>query len=125
MTQVNTAKLKASNRQAGRKIGGTVAIFIFLAFLGLFMVFPIYLTIIMSIKPVEELFVFPPKLYVLRPTLDNFSDMFETLHQNRVPFSRYVFNSIFVTATVTICQCVFASMAAFVLAKCRFPGSKI
>ena len=56
MTQVNTAKLKASNRQAGRKIGGTVAIFIFLAFLGLFMVFPIYLTIIMSIKPVEELF---------------------------------------------------------------------
>ena len=125
MTQVNTAKLKASNRQAGRKIGGTVAIFIFLAFLGLFMVFPIYLTIIMSIKPVEELFVFPPKLYVLRPTLDNFSDMFETLHQNRVPFSRYVFNSIFVTATVTICQCVFASMAAFVLAKCKFPGSKI
>ena len=125
MTQVNTAKLKASNRQAGRKIGGTVAIFIFLAFLGLFMVFPIYLTIIMSIKPVEELFVFPPKLYVLRPTLDNFSDMFETLHQNRVPFSRYVFNSIFVTATVTICQCVFASMAAFVLAKCRFPGSKL
>lgn len=125
MTQVNTAKLKTSNRQAGRKIGGTVAIFIFLAFLGLFMVFPIYLTIIMSIKPVEELFVFPPKLYVLRPTLDNFSDMFETLHQNRVPFSRYVFNSIFVTATVTICQCVFASMAAFVLAKCRFPGSKI
>jgi len=125
MTQVNTAKLKASNRQAGRKIGGTVAIFIFLAFLGLFMVFPIYLTIIMSIKPVEELFVFPPKLYVLRPTLDNFSDMFETLHQNRVPFSRYVFNSIFVTATVTICQCVFASMAAFVLAKCKFPGSKL
>lgn len=125
MTQVNTAKLKASNRQAGRKIGGTVAIFLFLAFLGLFMVFPIYLTIIMSIKPVEELFVFPPKLYVLRPTLDNFSDMFETLHQNRVPFSRYVFNSIFVTATVTICQCVFASMAAFVLAKCKFPGSKL
>lgn len=125
MTQVNTAKLKTSNRQAGRKIGGTVAIFIFLAFLGLFMVFPIYLTIIMSIKPVEELFVFPPKLYVLRPTLDNFSDMFETLHQNRVPFSRYVFNSIFVTATVTICQCVFASMAAFVLAKCKFPGSKL
>jgi ABC-type glycerol-3-phosphate transport system permease component len=51
--------------------------------------------------------------------------MFATLHQNRVPFSRYVFNSIFVTATVTIAQCVFASMAAFVLAKCRFPGSRI
>ena len=118
-------KLKASNKQAGKKIGGTVAIFLFLTILGLFMVLPIYLTIVMSIKPVEELFIFPPKLYSIRPTFDNFKEMFGALHQNRVPFSRYVFNSIFVTATVTIAQCIFASMAAFVLAKCRFPGSKV
>ena len=124
MAQVNTMKLKASNRQAGRKYGGSVVIFLFLALLGLFMFLPIYLTVIMSIKPVEELFIFPPKLYAIRPTLDNFSDMFRVLHQNRVPFSRYVFNSIFVTVTVTVLQCVFSSMAAFVLAKCRFPGSK-
>lgn len=118
-------KLKASNKQAGKKIGGTVAIFLFLTILGLFMVLPIYLTIVMSIKPVEELFIFPPKLYAIRPTFDNFKEMFGALHQNRVPFSRYVFNSIFVTATVTISQCIFASMAAFVLAKCHFPGSKV
>ena len=118
-------KLKASNKQAGKKIGGTVAIFLFLTILGLFMVLPIYLTIVMSIKLVEELFIFPPKLYAIRPTFDNFKEMFGALHQNRVPFSRYVFNSIFVTATVTIAQCIFASMAAFVLAKCRFPGSKV
>lgn len=125
MAHVNTAKLKASNKQAGKKVGGTIAIFAFLTILGLFMVLPIYLTVVMSIKPVEELFIFPPKLYAIRPTLDNFSEMFADLNQNRVPFSRYVFNSIFVTATVTIAQCIFASMAAFVLAKCRFPGSKI
>ncbi|MBQ8348152.1 MAG: carbohydrate ABC transporter permease [Ruminococcus sp.] len=125
MAQVNTAKLKASNKQAGRKVGGTIAIFVFLTILGLFMVLPIYLTVVMSIKPVEELFIFPPKLYAMRPTLDNFSEMFADLNQNRVPFSRYVFNSIFVTVTVTVAQCIFASMAAFVLAKCRFPGSKI
>lgn len=125
MAQVNTAKLKASNKQAGKKVGGTIAIFAFLTILGLFMVLPIYLTVVMSIKPVEELFIFPPKLYAIRPTLDNFSEMFADLNQNRVPFSRYVFNSIFVTATVTIAQYIFASMAAFVLAKCRFPGSKI
>lgn len=124
MTQINTAKLKASNKQAGRKIGGTVGIFVFLTVLGLFMVLPIYLTIVMSIKPVEELFIFPPKLYAIRPTFDNFRDMFAELKQNRVPFSRYVFNSVAVTVSVTVLQCVFASMAAFVLAKCRFPGSK-
>lgn len=124
-TMVNTDKLRATNKQAGRKLGGTIAIFLFLTLLGLFMLFPIYLTIVMSIKPVEELFIFPPRLYAISPTLDNFKDMFAALHQNRVPFSRYVFNSIFITVTVTVLQCIFASMAAFVLAKCRFPGNKI
>ena len=124
MPQVNTAKLKASNRQAGRKIGGTIAIFSVLLVVGAFMLFPIYLTVVMSVKPVEELFIFPPKLYAMRPTLDNFSDMFDALNSNRVPFSRYVFNSVAVTVSVTVLQCIFCSMAAFVLAKCRFPGSK-
>ncbi len=118
-------KLRASSGPAGRKYGGTAASFLLLTVLGLFMVFPIYLTVVMAIKPVEELFVFPPKLYAVRPTLDNFRDMFAAVRQNRVPFSRYVFNSVFVTVSVTAAQCVFASMAAFVLAKCRFPGCRI
>ncbi|MBO4877326.1 MAG: carbohydrate ABC transporter permease [Ruminococcus sp.] len=125
MATVNTDRLRASNRQAGRRIGGTVAIFIFLFVLGAFMVLPIYLTFVMSIKPVEELFIFPPKLYAIRPTLDNFRDMFRALNSNRVPFSRYVFNSVAVTVSVTVLQCIFSSMAAFVLAKCHFPGSKL
>lgn len=110
---------------AGRKKSGTVIIFLFLAVLGLFMFFPVYLTLIMSVKPVEELFVFPPKLYTLRPTLKNFSDMSEVIRQNRVPFSRYIFNSLTVTVSITFLQSVIISMAAFVLAKCRFAGSKI
>lgn len=125
MTKADTLKLKASNRWAGRKKGGTMAVFFFLLITGIFMVMPIYLTVVMSVKPVEELFVFPPKLYAVRPTLDNFRDMFDSLNSNRVPFSRYVFNSLFVTVTITVLQCIFASMAAFVLAKCRFPGSKL
>lgn len=117
-------KLKGTNRQAGGKKGGTIAIGLFLFILGLFMLLPIYLTVVMSVKPVEELFIFPPQMYTLRPTLDNFSDMFEALRSNRVPFSRYVFNSVAVTVSVTVLQCVFSAMAAFVLAKCRFPASK-
>ena len=113
-----------SNKQAGKKAGGTVFIFILLFVLGAFMILPIYLTLVMSVKPVEELFVFPPKLYTLNPTLDNFKDMFDTLNEMWVPFSRYVFNSVFVTAAVTVSQCVFSAMAAFVLAKYKFPGSR-
>lgn len=125
MVQTDISRLKASNRQAGRKIGGTVGIFLFLTLLGIFMALPIYLMIVMSVKPTEELFVFPPKFWTLRPTLENFNDMFESVRRNRVPFSRYIFNSVFVTASVTFLQCVFVSMAAFVLAKCRFPGSRL
>ncbi|MBQ4465085.1 MAG: carbohydrate ABC transporter permease [Oscillospiraceae bacterium] len=114
--------VKGSNKAVGSRLAGTIGIFAFLLILGLFMLFPIYLMVIMSIKPVHELFIFPPKLYVLDPTLDNFRDMFQTLSEMWVPFSRYVFNSVFVTVCVTVAQCVFASMAAFVLAKCRIPG---
>lgn len=124
MSAVNISRMKASNKQAGKKAGGTVFIFILLFVLGVFMILPIYLTLVMSVKPVEELFVFPPKLYTLNPTLDNFKDMFDTLNEMWVPFSRYVFNSVFVTATVTVSQCVFSAMAAFVLAKYKFPGSR-
>lgn len=120
----STDKMKASNRQAGRKKGGTVVLAVFLSIMGLFMIMPIYLTIVMSIKPVEELFIFPPKLYAVNPTLDNFRDMFRVLKSSRVPFSRYLFNSAAVTVSVTVLQCITSSMAAFVLAKFRFPASR-
>lgn len=118
-------KVKGSSKRVGNQLFGTICIFVFLLLLGLFMAMPIYLAVIMSFKPVHELFIFPPKLYVVDPTLDNYRDMFATLSDMWVPFSRYVFNSAFVTVCVTVAQCVFASMAAFVLAKCRIPGSNV
>ena len=120
MTTIET--VKGSNKAVGNRLAGTIGIFAFLLILGIFMALPIYLAVVMSIKPVHELFVFPPKFYVIDPTLDNYRDMFETLSDMWVPFSRYLFNSVFVTVCVTVAQCVFASMAAFVLAKCRIPG---
>lgn len=118
-------KLKASNKRAGRKIGGLIVIFLFLLILGAFMVLPIWLMFVNSIKPVNEMFIFPPKWYTLNPTLENFKDTYRVLSAMWVPFSRYVFNSAFVTIAVTLLQCVFAAMAAFCLAKVRFPGNQL
>lgn len=118
-------KLKASSRRAGRKLGGSVMIFLFLLLLGAFMLLPIWLMVVNSIKPINEMFIFPPKWYTLNPTLDNFKDTYRVLSQMWVPFSRYVFNSIWVTVCVTVLQCIFASMAAFCLAKVKFPGNKL
>lgn len=111
-------------RTRGQK-SGSVFIFIFLITAGAFMLMPIYLTVVMAIKPVEEIFLFPPEMYTLHPTLDNFRDMFEVMNNSRVPFWRYIFNSFTVTLSVTVLQCIFSSMAAFVLAKFRFPASKL
>lgn len=108
-----------------RKRLGNIVIFIILAILALFMIMPVYLTVIMSVKPIQEMFIFPPKLYVTEPTLSNYTAMFRICSGERVPFSRYVFNSVFVTVAVTIMQVVFSSMAAFCLAKVKFPGAKL
>lgn len=97
---------------------------VLLIILAVIMFTPIYLAVVMAIKPTEELFVFPPKLYTLRPTLSNFSAMLESAGAGRVPFSRYLFNTIAVTFSVTFCQCICVPMGAFVLAKCRFSGQK-
>ena len=90
------------------------------------MVFPMYYSVIQSMKPVEELFVFPPKLYVLNPTTNNFSDMFKVAASSwQVPLSRYIFNSFFITIVICICNLFVCCCAAFVLAKCKFPGNKV
>lgn len=117
-------KLKASSGRAGRKHGGTVLIFLFLFVLGIFMALPVYLAVVMSLKPSQEWFIFPPKLYAMDPTLDNFREMFRAAGQLWVPFSRYAANSVLVTVSVTLAQCFTASMAAFVLAKGKFKGSR-
>lgn len=106
----------------GGSRGGDIAIFILLALVGIFMLFPIYFSFIQSIKPVEELFLFPPKMYVQRPTTQSFEDMLKVAGGMDVPFSRYVFNSVFVSVVVTVAQLLFASSAAYVLAKVKAPG---
>lgn len=117
--------MKASNKPVVKRRFGNILVFILLFAAALFMILPIYLTVIMSIKPVQEIFVFPPKLYVSEPTLSNYTNMFRICSDESVPFSRYVFNSIYVTAVVTIIQVIFSSMIAFCLAKVKFPGAKL
>ncbi len=105
-----------------RSAGGDTGITIMLTFLGLFMFIPMYYVVIQALKPLDELFMFPPRFYVIRPTLENFGDLFTLMSDSWVPFSRYIFNTVFITLTGTFGNLIFASMAAYALAKLRFPG---
>ncbi len=105
-----------------RSAGGDTGITIMLTLLGLFMFIPMYYVVIQSFKPLDELFMFPPKFYVVNPTIDNFTDLFTLMSDSWVPFSRYIFNTVFITICGTLGNLIFASMAAYSLAKLRFPG---
>ena len=105
-----------------RSAGGDTGITIMLALLGAFMFVPMYYVVIQSLKPLDELFMFPPRYYFIRPTLENFADLFTLMSDSWVPFSRYIFNTVFITICGTLGNLIFASMAAYSLAKLRFPG---
>lgn len=113
------------NRRVSRSRGGTLAILLLLFFLGCFMVLPLVYTVIQSLKPLDEIFIFPPRFWVKRPTLENFRSLGTLTSNLWVPFSRYLFNSLFVTIVDTGLQVVFASMAAYPLAKGDFPGKRL
>ena len=111
-------------RLSSRTLGGDMLIFIFLLALGAFMALPLIYVISNSLKPYGELFRFPPTFFVRRPTLENFKQMGDVLSNSWVPFSRYVVNSVFITAVGVILQIVFATCAAYALTKFDFPGRK-
>lgn len=120
---VDTVHVKKSKgKKINGSLGGDIAIFMLLGLLGLFMIFPLYYSIIQSFKPISELFVFPPKLYVLSPTTENFSNLFKVAGNLWVPFSRYVFNSVFITVVISVFHVIVVCCCAYCLSKCRFPG---
>jgi putative chitobiose transport system permease protein len=104
--------------------GGALVVLV-LGLLGAFMLLPLVYAFVSAFKPMDEIFLFPPRFFVARPTLDNFVQLSQVLANYWVPLSRYLFNSAFVTVAATVGNVIFASMAAYPLAKHRFPGRKL
>ena len=49
--------------------------------LSFFMILPVVYTFSSALKPLDELFQFPPRFLVQKPTLKNFTDLFLSIHQ--------------------------------------------
>lgn len=110
--------------RANRSIGGTVGLLIFIGIFAAFSLFPVLFMVGNSLKPMSELFKYPPAIWPSNPTGNNFLDLFEYANSSLVPFTRYLFN----TGIIVIIGCVghifLSAMAAFPLAKFRFKGNK-
>lgn len=111
-----------NKKKINRSIGGNIAMFLFLLLCGAFMILPLYYVIITAFKPLNELFIFPPRFYVSHPTFDSFITMVRLISGSRVPFSRYLFNSVVIAVLGTVLNIIIGAMGAFPLAKHKFKG---
>ena len=123
--QLAGIRLRRKRVKPNHSRAGDAMSFILLLGLGAFMALPLVLSISNSLKPLEELFVFPPRFLVNNPTFDNFHDVFVLMSQSWVSFSRYIFNTVFITVVGTVTHLLVASLCAFALAKHKFPGRKM
>jgi ABC-type glycerol-3-phosphate transport system permease component len=124
--QIKISKRKINKKKRlTRSRGGDAVIFMFLGICGVFSVLPLIYTVVNAFKPLNELFLFPPRFFVRHPTLDNFTTMIQLASNMWVPFTRYLFNSLFIAIFGTVAYIIIASLAAYPLAKHKFPGSAL
>ena len=115
-------KFKLIKPRAGRSLAGDIINFVFLCLFAAVMVLPMVYAISNAFKPLDELFVFPPRFFVRNPTLDNFKGISALFTETMVPISRYVSNTLFITVGGTVGSIFIASAAGYVLEKKSFPG---
>ena len=112
-------------KRDSRSTAGNLVIFIVLLVFGLYSALPLFLAILQSFKPINELFLYPPRFFVKNPTWDNFLSLFDIMSNSRVPFSRYIFNTVFISAAGTVGNVFICSLCAYPLAKHKTAGVKL
>lgn len=116
---------RAQYRKYTRSTLGSIGYFTLLILAGLFMVFPLFYCIITSIKPLDELLIFPPRFFVVRPTLANYRALPALLSNLQIPISRYAFNTLLITSVSTFISIIVGSMAAFTFSKSKIFERKL
>ena len=116
------AGYRGSNINPKRFERGQIKILLVLLPIAIVMAIPIIYIFCHAFKPMDELFAFPPKIFVSKPTWNNFRNLFKASQSSGIPMSRYVFNSFIVTFSVVFCSIIFSTMAAFALSKLKFKG---
>jgi ABC-type glycerol-3-phosphate transport system permease component len=99
--------------------------FMFLVPLSVFMGLPLVFIFSQALKPIDELFLYPPRFFVEKPTLMNFVDLFKETSVTVIPMTRYLFNSIVISCSIVFASVMISTMAGFALSKLDFKMKKI
>jgi multiple sugar transport system permease protein len=81
-------------------------------------VFPIWWMLTSSVKPISDIFAFPPDLWPRRFDFSTYAKVFELQ-----PFARQYWNSAYIAAIVTLGTMIVSSMAGYAFARIKFPFS--
>ncbi|MDM0049661.1 carbohydrate ABC transporter permease [Variovorax sp. J22R115] len=81
-------------------------------------VFPTWWMVTSSLKPISDIFVFPPQLFPAQPDWSTYRQVF-TIQ----PFAQQYWNSAWIAAVVTAATLAISSMAGYAFARIRFPGA--
>ena len=123
MSKIKKLRLRVAKKKSYKRFTRSKAANVFfvsmLLLAGLFMVLPLIYSIVTSFKPLDELLAFPPKFFVSRPTIHNYTVLPSLLDNLQVPFSRYAFNSLFISVAITFGHVLVAGMASFTLSFCK------
>lgn len=119
------AKRAQYSQKFSHSHGGNLVNFLILVIIAVFMVIPFLFTIGNAFKPLDEQFVYPPTIFPKVPTFQNFLSVSSLMRESWVPFSRYLFNSVFITVVGTFFNVIVSSLGAYAVAKFEFPGRKL
>ena len=114
------AKLTGSTINPKKFSRSQIKFYLILLPVAAFMLLPLIYTFCHSLKPLDELFAFPPKFLVHNPPFATFNRLFQAGSTTFIPMSRYLFNSIVVTVLTVVINWVITVLAAYALSKKRF-----
>ena len=101
------------------KVLSAVPVYLVLGAISIVMLLPLYLIVMMSLRPASSVFAYPPDLWILSNiTFANYPDALFRL----MPYALYLRNSLIIAALVIIGDLLSCSMVAYGFAKFRFPG---
>jgi multiple sugar transport system permease protein len=115
VTPVPTVRPPAKRR---RVRPATVLKYVLLTTLAILFVAPFVYMMSLSFQPLSDMFSNPPHWIPVHPTVANYTGFFTSDH----PIYRWIFNSVFVSVSITVLQLFFNSLLAYTFAKRHFPG---
>jgi multiple sugar transport system permease protein len=98
-----------------RRSAGSIAIYAGYIVVGLVFLFPLLWVVSLSLRPMAELFAYPPRLVPLHPTLAAYRQVL-----TGSPLTLYLLNSIKLVVATVICSLIIAVPSAYALSRLRF-----